>query len=375
MKTSYIISLFIFLAAAGWIASGVLADDATAPHEGQAHIHAPTPVAQVRFVTSIAEEHQSYLNVKGQVQANRTLDILSETTGRVAALPIEKGQKVEAGDEIITLAADERPARLRESEALVRQKYIEYQAAKKLSVKAYASKVKLAESESELAQARAQRVQAALDLEHTHIKAPFTAIYQERHIEIGEYVAVGAVVAQLVDLDPVKITVHVPENTIEHIETGQIATFKTITGTTFQGRVSYISSVASSDTRTFKIEISAPNPDFTLKKGMTVQVALPIRKTLQHRISPAFLSLNAAGEIGVKLLTPDDKVQFVAIAQSGADPQNIWITGLPKTVRIITLGHDFVADGQSVKAVEMAMGAAAATKAPSSPQDTTTKGQ
>jgi len=73
-----------------------------------------------------------------------------------------------------------------------------------------------------------------------------------------------------------------------------------------------------------------------------------------HRVSPAVLSLSTSGTIGVKIVDADQKVRFlpVQIVEQGAD--GLWLLGLPAEVTLITVGQEFVRDGQQVRTVDEA---------------------
>jgi len=110
-------------------------------------------------------------------------------------------------------------------------------------------------------------------------------------------------------------------------------------------------------TRTFRIELEVPNPDGKLVSGITAELELPTSTLQAHRISPALLSLDKANRIGLKTVTADSHVKFmpVSIARSSAD--GLWVSGLPATLDVITIGQGFVRDGDEVIAVPQDTGA------------------
>jgi multidrug efflux system membrane fusion protein len=102
-------------------------------------------------------------------------------------------------------------------------------------------------------------------------------------------------------------------------------------------------------TRTFAVELEVPNPDGTLPAGVTAEIQITGGTAMAHKISPSLLSLETDGTIGVKTLDDQDQVVFhpVEIARSQTD--GIWVTGLPETARIITVGQGYVLAGQMVE--------------------------
>jgi multidrug efflux system membrane fusion protein len=78
---------------------------------------------------------------------------------------------------------------------------------------------------------------------------------------------------------------------------------------------------------------------------------IPAETVTAHRISPSLLTLDDAGNIGLKIINEQGEVEFVVadIALSSSD--GVWLAGLPDTATIITVGQGFVTDGTIVDAV------------------------
>ena len=70
-----------------------------------------------------------------------------------------------------------------------------------------------------------------------------------------------------------------------------------------------------------------------------------------HFISPAHLSLNERGEIGVKAIAENQTVGFHEVEIVRATADGVWVTGVPEVIRIVTVGHGFVAEGERVTPV------------------------
>lgn len=68
-------------------------------------------------------------------------------------------------------------------------------------------------------------------------------------------------------------------------------------------------------------------------------------------ISPGLLTLSDAGELGVRYVDDQNTVQFAPIKVIDETPEGAWVTGLPATVRLISIGQDYLAEGVEVKPV------------------------
>jgi multidrug efflux system membrane fusion protein len=100
-------------------------------------------------------------------------------------------------------------------------------------------------------------------------------------------------------------------------------------------------------TRTFRVEIELPNPDAKLRDGVTADIHIPVRQIKAMRISPAILILDDQGKVGVRAVV-DGRVKFFPVQIQTDNPDGMWVTGLPDRVNVITVGQEFVNNGEHV---------------------------
>ncbi|MGB0681927.1 MAG: efflux RND transporter periplasmic adaptor subunit [Magnetovibrionaceae bacterium] len=354
---SMMIAILAAVAVAGWIGSGYLDQDAggesdlaeglsAEPAEGSE----AEPLIPVRVATFKAEARPSELLVFGRTEADRHVTLRAETAGAVADVLVEKGDLVEADQVIARLNLDDREARLREAKAELNQARIQYRAAQKLQKKQFQSEVRLAESAAEYEAAKAELAMRELDMRRTEIKAPFAGIVNELPVDVGDVLAVGDPVGAVVDLDPIKIAADVAEREIDGLDVGGLAHAVLVSGRALEGRIQFISRAANAQTRTFLVEIDVPNPDLSIAEGLTAEVRLPLGRALAHLVSPSTLTLADDGQLGVKGLDATDHVVFYPVQILDDTTQGVWLAGLPETVRLITVGHEYVIAGQQVAA-------------------------
>jgi membrane fusion protein, multidrug efflux system len=96
-----------------------------------------------------------------------------------------------------------------------------------------------------------------------------------RRVSTGDYVAIGAPMFELLDPDPLKLRVRVPEREVPHVHVGASASLTVDAyATPFDGRVSRINPAVDARTRTFEVEIVVPNGDRRLRAGSFAKVAI-----------------------------------------------------------------------------------------------------
>jgi multidrug efflux system membrane fusion protein len=146
------------------------------------------------------------------------------------------------------------------------------------------------------------------------------------------------------------VVAHISERNVNDLEIGGEAAVEFSRQAT-RGKISFISHAADPITRTYRVEIEIVNTDFALRDGLSAKVLLPRAAIQAHRVTPALLSLNDAGEIGIKIVDERNEVKFVQVDIVSDTTEGIWLTGLPQLMQVITLGQGLVFDGQVVDVV------------------------
>lgn len=354
MRQSYVIAGILALAAAGWVASGQIGQDGgpKAARKPPADLSAAQIVPTVRVRTLTAQPRQAEVILRGRTEAIRKVDVKAETYGRVIELKVEKGDRVEKGDVLARLSPEERPARLAEAKALREQRKIEYEASDRLSKKGYRAETQLAAAKAALEAAEAAVTRARVALRNTTIRAPFDGLVVARGAEIGDFIDKGDPVARIIDLDPVLAVAQIGERDRGRVTVGAPARVTLIGGREVWGKIRFVTAEAEPTTRTFRIEVELPNPAAQIPDGITAEIRLPLGTVTAHRVSPAILTLTDDGQIGVKSIGPDNRVRFHPIQIIGDGADGVWLSGLPHRITLITVGQEFVTEGQLVRPID-----------------------
>ena len=360
MNKAQLTAIAILLAGVAWVGSGMIAGNGTDTRNAnadQARAQAePAPVS-VRVRTSAARPFQSDVTLQGRTAASRMVELRAEVSGRVEAILVQEGQPVTEGQPILKIAVTDRAARVEQAHAVLEQRRIQVEAARQLAKQSFGTQVRLAEAEAQFQQAQADLVRFELDLENTTIRAPFDGIFDTREIDLGTVLNVGDKVGTIVDLDPLKVTGQISERNVRDVAIGMPGRMVLSDGTTINGEISYVASVSDPNTRTFKIELTVPNEDSQVLAGLAAQLRLPSGKRMAHSVSPSVLTLAADGRIGVKAVADDNTIKFWPVEILDDGPDGTWVSGLPDQATIVVVGQDYVAVGQKVEPVNVALAA------------------
>ena len=347
LKIASIFALLVLL----WLASGLFTSSkAPTPNlldalEAVSDSSLPSVVVeQIRSET----RNKSHI-LRGKTASQQTASISTEISGRVTSRPVARGARVEEGQILCEIATDDKAARVTEARAAVAQAEIEYEGAVVLRSDNLLAEAQAAQLSARLAAAKANLLRRELDLSRTKVKAPFSGVVDTQPMVVGDLARVGDVCATLINLDPILVAVSVPERDIGALRLGEAVSARTSIGNYLEGSITFIGSQADDVTRTYPIEVTVPNADYQIRAGLTAAVNLTGEAVSAHRVSPSLFTLNDDGVLGLRTIGPENRVEFYPVIIIEDSPDGAWVTGLPENARLITIGHEFVAEGQIVE--------------------------
>lgn len=370
------------------------AEGAPAPEGTEAAAEtAPEPAegaVKVEALRSTAQEIDSAVLVRGQTEAARQVEVRAETSGRIVSAPLRKGAFVEEGQLLCELdpgtreaALDEArarltsaraalpaaEARLEEARSRLAEAEINDTAASRLSQEGFASQTRVASTRAAMDSARAaietaksgvdtaaSEIQAAeagvavaeTEMARLKIAAPFGGLLESDTAELGALMQPGALCATVIQLDPVKLVGFVPETEVERVAPGAPASARLASGQQVAGQVSFLSRSADPQTRTFRVEVEVPNPELAIRDGQTVEIAIRADGRSAHLLPQSALTLNDAGDLGVRLVGDDLTARFAPVTVQRDTARGIWVSGLAPEAAVIVVGQEYVTDGVPV---------------------------
>lgn len=120
---------------------------------------------------------------------------------------------------------------------------------------------------------------AKRNLGYTVVTAPMPGYVSDRPADIGEYVSPQQKVATIVNLNPLRVRIDIPEQAISQIHTGESVSVQVAAypDRNFAGHVARISPSVTPASRTLTVEADIENPKAELKPGQfaTVRILLP----------------------------------------------------------------------------------------------------
>lgn len=306
-----------------------------------------TPTHSVRTETFTVQPMAMEVPLRGRTRAKSVVTVTPETQGLARQIHVEKGQRVEVGDLICTLEGGTRAAALAQAEASLAQAEADFETNASLRERGLSPANSARSFEVALRAAEAAVENARTELERTEVRTQVAGVVQDPMGSVGSVLGPGAPCATVVELDPMLFVGSVPEARIGLAEVGLPASITVITGQTVEGKVSYISPTADASTRTFPVEVEIENASGRLRDGLTAEATINLGTTPAHLLPQSVLTLDDDGVLGIRAVE-DGTVTFRPVTVLSDTRQGVWVSGLPDSIDVITVGQEYVVAGQRI---------------------------
>jgi membrane fusion protein (multidrug efflux system) len=195
----------------------------------------PPPPVNVPLVVAQEAPEPDVLTLTGMIAADQRSEVTADTQGKVLAVLVERGQRVKMGDPVIRLDVRTAALSAREAQANLEaaraQKQLAEEECKRTQTLLDKGAITRSEFDRQAAQCTStlQQVSAAQaradmitkSISDGLVRAPFDGLVTEKSVAPGEWVAPGRALFTLVDDDPLRIELSVPEAAVRAIQKGQ----------------------------------------------------------------------------------------------------------------------------------------------------------
>ncbi len=378
MKIKKLLFLLSLLLLASLVIGGVLwmlGWTATTPSATPPAVKPPQGVGM-----SVAQKRDVPVTVEAiaVVEALRSVDIRPQITGVVQRVAVHEGQQVRKGDVLFVLAdrteranldkaraqlARDRVSlldlerQLQRSQELLARQFIAQSALDALQTQVQAQQAVVQGSEAAL---RASDIAVA----DTVLRAPLDGRLGALHVTVGSLVQPGgAVLVTLNQLEPVALSLAVPERHLASLQTllagaqppsvGVIgagsAQAPTLGASSPVGPVTFIDNAVDPATGTVRIKATVPNPGQAMLPGQSVPVRLSLR-TLKDAVVIAQAAIIQRGqERQVYVMAPDGTAQLRSIKVLQPLGDLVAVEGVQGGERVVVEGKQNLRPGQAIR--------------------------
>lgn len=253
------VSLLFMLWLAGLLTFGKIAPGTVARE-------APPPAGKVFTVQEVQIPQE--LTIVAQVMSKTLTQVSAQVSGRVNEIWVEAGDRVKAGDPLISLRGPEYHARVAQAQAGAAQAQAnltqvsaDYERYRRLLKEGAVSprefeamEAKHRSAQAALAQARAQVQEAAAFRNYTLLTAPLTGVVAERRIAAGDLATPGQPLVTLYDPRELQVEGEVNDNYREHVKP-RLPVRLEVPAADWQGKstITEVFPISAPGSRTFKV--------------------------------------------------------------------------------------------------------------------------
>ncbi|MCS7312819.1 MAG: efflux RND transporter periplasmic adaptor subunit [Acidobacteria bacterium] len=309
----------------------------------------PVQVAEVR-----RGPIRNFTRTTATLEPDRQVQVVSETEGLVLQVYVDEGDYVQEGQILASIDAEAKQLAL--ERAVVRLKKAQKDLERKKA--ALATHI-ISQSEYDQAQyeadlAEAEKKAAEVELSRCTIRAPIAGIVTERWIEPGQRVQPRQSIFVLVDAEPLRARIYLPEKDIQGIRPNQVVdlALNAQEEVTFQGRIEKIHPVVDPQTGTVKITLIVLRPPPQVRPGSFVDVRVVTQRREAALLVPKRALIEEYGETYV-FVVQDGRALRRKLQVGFADDQFVEaLTGVEAGDRVVTAGQGSLRDGVSVEVVQ-----------------------
>jgi membrane fusion protein (multidrug efflux system) len=268
----------------------------------------PRPVNGVSVEAAKKSVWTPRVAVIGTFKAVPGIDVAGQLPGIVAEIAVKNGQDVQRGALLVRIDDASEQADLKSNMAQLKNAEVAYQRQQMLMSTGVAAK-------SNLDSALAARDSAAAAVERSRvviaqkaITAPFAGRLGIRRVDVGQFVAAGAALISLQQLDPLYLDFQAPEQFAGILALGEPVTalIDALGGAKVAGRIVNLDARVDQNTRTMLVRAEISNPDKKVLPGMFANVEVEAGKALEKVTVPrTAISYSLYGD-AVYVVVPDD---------------------------------------------------------------------
>ena len=319
----------------------------------------------VRYTEAREYAVRRALTLPGTVEARTQSLVASDIAGAVVELAAREGDVVGQGQPLarlrtttLELRRDAAQAQLKEAQARLKLAERNLDRARELLEAKVISRQQYDDAfyESNAWQGRVEQLTADIarisdDIERSTIRAPFAGTVTAERTQVGEWLAVGDPVVELVSLGILEIRVEVPEQYFRNLNPGAKATvtFESLPGMNVTGQVSAIVPRADPAARTFPLKVRLENREGRIGVGMLAQVSFAAGESFRATVVPKDAVIRRGPEQFVYLMNGDNTVSLVKVETGEGVGAWVEVRGDVRAgQKVVTRGNERLFPGQKV---------------------------
>jgi membrane fusion protein, multidrug efflux system len=295
----------------------------------------------------------SWIVTTATLEADSQITILSETTGTVERLMVDEGSFVKEGQTLAVLGDNQKMVEAQKAEIRLQNSKVELQRKESSYQQKIISQADYDKAKFERDVADSEVNASKVALQRLTIRAPFSGIITQRFIEKGQNISLGTQLFTLLDKDPLKARIYLPEKEVFGIERNQKVslTLNAQKDVKFAGKIDQINPAVDSKTGTVKVTIIVDSAPQSVRPGSFVDVRLVTQRHENALLIPKRALVEEAGQKYVFLLNKDMVVRRTVKVGFTDDVNAEILSGIDTGNSVVTAGQGSLRDGSRAEIV------------------------
>lgn len=282
------------------------------------------------------------------------LTISAEVAGKVMEKVVTEGASVTKGDVLVRIDSRDYQNAYASARASHTLATAELNRLKKLHNRQAVSQSQLDNAVTELARTRATMDIARIALERSSIRAPFSGVVNDMFIDEGQYLAVGDPVAEMLDIDRLKVRVGIPESDVAAVR--RIDRFKVcidaLEERTFVAKKHFLSKTADPMARLYNLDLELENSSGDILPDMFARVEI-VKKEIPDGLSIPLYSVISRNDDQIVYIVQENRAKARSVTLGLLDGWRVEVReGLEPDEDVVVVGHRSLNDGEAVKVVK-----------------------
>lgn len=269
------------------------------------------------------------LPAEAVIEATKQATVATQVSGRIVAVKVEAGDRVKAGQLLMSVDAREAAENVAAARAQLVQAEANYQRTQNLFRQKFVSQAALDAAEAALKSARAQAGAAGAGASHATVTAPIAGIVAQRHAELGDLATPGKPLVTVFDPQSLRALASIPQFKLKEAQQAKSARVEfPETGRWLDGARIEILPTIDPQSHTATARIYLPAGTEGVVPGMAARVHFVVGQAKKLTVPPQ--AILRRGEISAVYVVSKDKpvLRQVRLGEAVADGELEVLSGL-----------------------------------------------
>lgn len=293
------------------------------------------------------------VNLPGVVRPWMELSVVAEVPGKIVEKKVYEGQKVRVGDILAVIDKRSYQNAFNSARAAFLAAKANYDRILALNQDQLTTQSQLDDARANLETTKANMDTTALNLERCTITSPMAGVVDKVYIEKGKFMNGAQPVADILQMDRVKVSVSIPESDVDVVRniTDFTVSVDALGHKVFNGSQSYLAKSSEGLARSYLLKIAVNNPDGEILPDMFARVKIIKHQVQEGLAVPLFSISNGAGKKAVYVVE-DNVARLTPIKTSIQEGWKVQASeGLAPGAKVIVVGQNDVKDGTKVDVI------------------------